>query len=305
MGANLTITARPLTVTATGVNKVYDGTTTATVSLSDNRVSGDVFTVASTGATFADKHVGTGKPVTVAGIALSGTDAGNYTVAATATTTAAITARPVTVTADAQTKGYGVAEPALTYQVTVGSLVSGDSVTGTLTRVAGANVGVYAIQQGTLALTANYTLTFVGANLTITTAYCFNGFLPPIGGAVENVPSNGGSFADPVRAFKLGSTIPIKFALSSLNGSACGAVVTTGVHTLQAIYYSSAADPDPMVIDATPTDAATTGNQFRLAGTEWHYNLSTKGPGFMVGTWLFKATLRDGSVKTVWASIKK
>ena len=35
------ITKRDLTVTATGVNKVYDGTITATVSLSDNRISGD------------------------------------------------------------------------------------------------------------------------------------------------------------------------------------------------------------------------------------------------------------------------
>ena len=33
------ITAKALTVTATGINKVYDGTTTATVTLSDNRVS--------------------------------------------------------------------------------------------------------------------------------------------------------------------------------------------------------------------------------------------------------------------------
>jgi len=57
-------------------------------------------------------------------------------------------------------------------------------------------------------------------------------------------------------------------------------------------------------IDATPTDAATTGNQFRLTGTEWHFNLSTKG-GFKAGTWLLKATLQDGSVKTVWISVKK
>ena len=33
------ITAAALTVTATGVNKVYDGTTTATVTLADDRVS--------------------------------------------------------------------------------------------------------------------------------------------------------------------------------------------------------------------------------------------------------------------------
>src|SRR5258706_5895084 len=35
------ITARSLVVSATGVNKVYDGATNATVTLSDNRVVGD------------------------------------------------------------------------------------------------------------------------------------------------------------------------------------------------------------------------------------------------------------------------
>jgi hypothetical protein len=72
---------------------------------------------------------------------------------------------------------------------------------------------------------------------------------------------------------------------------------------LQAAYYSSDVDSEP-AIDATPTDAATTGNQFRLTGTEWHFNLSTKG-GFKAGTWLLTATLQDGSTKTVWISIKK
>ena len=75
----------------------------------------------------------------------------------------------MTVTADAKSKIYGDPDPALTYQITAGSLVTGDSLTGALTRVAGENVGTYAIQQGTLAASANYTLTFVGANLSIGT----------------------------------------------------------------------------------------------------------------------------------------
>src|SRR5207247_397147 len=55
------ITRRDLTVTATGMNKVYDGATVATVTLTDNRVAGDVFTDSYTAASFADKNVGTGK----------------------------------------------------------------------------------------------------------------------------------------------------------------------------------------------------------------------------------------------------
>ena len=55
------ITPRSLTVTATGVNKVYDGTAAGTVTLTDNRVAGDSFTDADTAATFTDKNVGNGK----------------------------------------------------------------------------------------------------------------------------------------------------------------------------------------------------------------------------------------------------
>ncbi len=58
----------------------------------------------------------------------------------------------MTVTADPQTKTYGEADPALTYQITSGALVNGDSFTGGLVRAPGENVGSYAISQGTLAL---------------------------------------------------------------------------------------------------------------------------------------------------------
>ena len=43
--------------------------------------SGDVLTTSYTTATLADKNVGTGKAVSVSRIAISGTDAGNYSLA--------------------------------------------------------------------------------------------------------------------------------------------------------------------------------------------------------------------------------
>jgi hypothetical protein len=69
------------------------------------------------------------------------------------------------VTADAKSKAYGAADPALTYQVTTGALVGSDVLTGSLSRVAGEDVGTYAISS-TLA-NANYDVTFVPASLTI------------------------------------------------------------------------------------------------------------------------------------------
>jgi hypothetical protein len=91
------ITQRTFNVSATGVNKVYDAGTTATVTLSDDRVLGDNVTLGYT-AVFTDKNIGTGKTVNVSGISISGVDAGNYILGnTTAATTANITAKPLTV----------------------------------------------------------------------------------------------------------------------------------------------------------------------------------------------------------------
>ena len=77
---------------------------------------------------------------------------------------------PITVTAAAVSKVYGAADPALTYSVTSGTLAAGDSLSGSLSRAVGSNVGSYAISQGTLASSSNYTLTFVAGTLSITSA---------------------------------------------------------------------------------------------------------------------------------------
>ena len=124
------IAPRPLVVTATASNKVYDGGTTATPAFTDNRVNGDLFTVNFTSSEFADKNVGTGKTVTVSGIRLSGTDGGNYTANANTTATAGISTRSITVTAAASTKSYDSTTTALALPtVTSGSLVGNDTAT--------------------------------------------------------------------------------------------------------------------------------------------------------------------------------
>ena len=91
------ITTKALAVSATGVNKVFDRTTAATVTLSDDRVAGDVLSTSYVSAAFADANVGTAKPVTVSGMAISGTDAGNYTANTSTTTTADITPANATI----------------------------------------------------------------------------------------------------------------------------------------------------------------------------------------------------------------
>jgi len=136
----------------------------------------------------------------------------------------------------------------------------------------------------------------VAAWFTVTRAALgFTGFLAPVGGA----DATGGSFSSPVRGFKVGSTIPIKFTASCE-----GTPVTTGVHTFQAIQWSTETNPDtPM--DVASTEAATTGNQFQLSDEgEWHFNLRPKEAGMSIGKWQLIATLSDGSQHSAWIQLE-
>jgi len=82
-----------LTVTASADDKEYDGTTTATVTLDNDRVSGDDITVDYTSANFSDPAIGNDKTVTITGLTLSGPDSYKYTLPVTTiTTTASIVA---------------------------------------------------------------------------------------------------------------------------------------------------------------------------------------------------------------------
>ncbi len=85
----LTIDPATLTASLTGsVAKTYDGTDAATLVLGNytlaGAVSGDNVALNNpTSGRYDDKEAGSGKLVTVSGLALSGTDAGNYALAST------------------------------------------------------------------------------------------------------------------------------------------------------------------------------------------------------------------------------
>ncbi|WP_176442372.1 MBG domain-containing protein [Noviherbaspirillum humi] len=174
-GASADIAPRPLTVAATGQNKVYDGTTAATVNLSDDRIAGDILAASYTNAAFADKHAGISKAISVSGIAKSGTDAGNYVLANPSTVASAdITPAALTITADDKSRLYGVANPALT--AIYAGLVGGDSaasLAGTLSLSTPAgpasNVGAYAITPSGQS-SGDYTISYLPGTLSVTPA---------------------------------------------------------------------------------------------------------------------------------------
>jgi hypothetical protein len=127
--ATANITPKTITVDASGVSKTYDGTTAANVTLSDNRLNGDTLTPGYTSAAFAGRNVGTGMTITVSGIYLGGADAGNYSLSGTtASTSANIAARNITVTAATESRVYNcTANSTGAPSVTSGSLASGDT----------------------------------------------------------------------------------------------------------------------------------------------------------------------------------
>ncbi len=130
------ITKRDLTVTATGINKVYDGNTMASVTLSTNKVSGDDVTASYLSASFDNPNgsiVGVNKPITVNVISISGADATNYNLLnTTATTTANITQASTTLMLTLS--GYQVRYmDNLTYTAVIKPLNTGSPLTGSVT----------------------------------------------------------------------------------------------------------------------------------------------------------------------------
>jgi hypothetical protein len=85
----------PVTAAVTAANKVFDGTTTATITSCTLSGSPTGVTCSAAAASFSDAAVGTGKTVTATGITLGGANAALYVLTSTtAITTANITAPP-------------------------------------------------------------------------------------------------------------------------------------------------------------------------------------------------------------------
>ena len=82
--------------------------------------------------------------------------------------TVKITPKPVTVTANSDSKTYGAADPEFT--VTVVGTLGTDKVTYNLSREAGEGVGTYPITASGDAIQGNYNVTYHPGTLTITAA---------------------------------------------------------------------------------------------------------------------------------------
>ena len=161
-----TITKAPLNITGASVTtKVYDGTTSATVTgatLTSGNASGDVLggddvqlSSGNIAGTFNNKNAGSGKAVTINSGDVTGTDAGNYAIVQPAGLTGTINQRLVTVsgtrsydgtaTVTGNSSAIAWAAPGAVSGNANSGVVSGDSVAvnGGSGSVSLANVGTY------------------------------------------------------------------------------------------------------------------------------------------------------------------
>lgn len=159
--SSLTILPRPITVTADAQSKIYGNEDPSfTWQITSGILVGSD---APTGSLTRDE----GENIGTTSILIGTLDFGdNYTVTYVGSTMT-ITPRSIAIEADALTKTYGDEDPSLTWMVTDGSLVGSDKPNGSMTRQPGEAVGAYAIQIGDLDFGSNYTVSFTGAELTI------------------------------------------------------------------------------------------------------------------------------------------
>ncbi|MEZ0005650.1 hypothetical protein ABH942_001007 [Flavobacterium sp. 28YEA47A] len=165
-GADFNITKATLNIVADAKTKIYGTTDPALTYTVTGLANNDTETIVTGSLTrTAGENIGT-YAIEQGTLAASG----NYDIAYTGADFN-ITKATLNIIADAKTKIYGTADPALTYIVT--GLANGDTetiVTGSLTRTAGENIGTYTIEQGTLAASGNYDITYTGADFNITKA---------------------------------------------------------------------------------------------------------------------------------------
>jgi hypothetical protein len=172
------------TVNASGLaalNKTYDATTTATLDVSSVSLSGALAgdnvaldpSVAT--ATFSDPNAGASKSVAVSGLALLGTDSGNYVLGVVNAVTASIFPAPLTVTANNTNRFFGDVNPAFT--ASYSGFVAGENASvlsgapafntsATQTSPVGGSPYTINVSTGTLAA-SNYGFGFNQGQLTI------------------------------------------------------------------------------------------------------------------------------------------
>ncbi|MBD8051928.1 beta strand repeat-containing protein, partial [Limnohabitans radicicola] len=280
-GSNGTITPATLTVTADNKSRVYgDANPVFTYTVTGYQNSENATTAGLTGAP------------AISTVATAGSNVGSYAITTAAgnlaaqnyqfsTVDAALTvnARPVTVTANNQSRSYGAANPALTYTVaadgvgTSRGLYGSDTLTGALATTATTTTGVGSvpITQGTLTNTnnGNYAITFNDGTLTIGQA-ALTVTANSTSKTYDGVAYTGGSGVT-YAGFANGETVAVLGGALTFSGTSQGATnvgsyaITPG--GLSSVNYALTYVDGTLTVNPVPVVPVTPSISARLQGT--------------------------------------
>jgi len=316
----LTVDAKALTATASALDRIYDGTTGASGSISLGGVLfGDDVTVNGATYAFANKNAGANKSVGITGATLGGVDAGNYTVTLPVSTTASILQKALTAAIAADNKTYD-GTTAATGRVTgltgvvLGDTVSttggsyafadrnagtGKAVTASGVTLTGADAGNYTVSLDTTTasiLQKVLTAAIAADSKTYDGTTAATGRVTGLTGVVlgDTVSTTSGSYAFADKNAGAGKTVTASGV--SLTGADAGnytvSLDTTTASILQKVLTAAIA-ADSKTYDGT---TAATGRVTGLTGVVLGDTVSTTG-----GSYAF-ADRNAGAGKTVTAS---
>ncbi|MGN6475515.1 MAG: HYR domain-containing protein, partial [Mycobacteriales bacterium] len=233
-------------------------------------------------ATTCDTPSGSTFPLGTTKVTCSATDgAGNTGSSSFNVTVQDTTAPVVTVPSDISTQATSASGAVVTFTSSATDAVSGSPAT-TCDTPSGSTFPL-----GTTQVTCSATdgAGNTGTNsFKVTVTYGFSGILQPVN-------------ADGSSIFKLGSTVPVKFALT---GSSAG--IANAVATLKYAKISNGIDGTS--VEAVSTAAATTGNLFRYDPTSQQYIFNWSTKGLTVGSYRLTINLGDGVLHTVVVSLR-
>ena len=201
----MTVTPAPVTITAGANSKVYDGTTSA--SATPTVTSGTLYDTAVLSETYASKHAGTGltlRPM------ISLDNPGDYQLTLVDRSDGVINPEVLVVQSDVLSKSAGSPDPTLTYALKGGKLYDGDTLTGSISRTLGEDPGAYPTLPGTLSVSGDYQLNFVGGQLTINPAPVryLPKYNPPLVQVASTVALSPNAYVRTVRRSRCGFIYP-------------------------------------------------------------------------------------------------
>jgi MBG domain (YGX type)/Domain of unknown function (DUF4214) len=265
VAGSLAVTTAPLTITADTLNKVYGDPLPVLTASYTGLVNGDTSASLSTSpmlTTTADaaSHVA-GSPYAITASGAADTD---YTISYAAGSLN-VTAAPLTITADNQTKVYGAALPTLTASYT--GFVNGDTSASLIdlpslgtTATSGSNVSgsPYAITASG-ASAGDYAVTYVAGNLDVTKAplqVTANNVSTIFGQAVPTLTASYAGFVNGDSASSLTTPVSLTTTASSTSNVNSYPVVASGATSgnYNVSYTSGTASVTPATLTVTPNN---------------------------------------------------